>query len=1119
MKLMLILICGFGLLSSFADDSYAQTAKLTVNLKDASIKDVLLYIENNSEFTFMYDNNEVDVNRKVNIKTEDVTIYTILDQLFLEEPVTTQTIGRHIIIVPRHSQFAEFTGHQQQKKITGKVTSVEGLPLPGVTVIIKGTTQGTVTSPDGEYVLINVPEGSTLQFSFVGMKAKEVVVEGKTNINIELEEETIGLEEVIAVGYGVMKKSDLTGSVKRVDLEDRSALPTVNLSQSLSGLSAGVNSSVGSNALAGGEPSLSIRGQTSLSANDKPLIVLDGIIYNGSISDINVNDIQHIDILKDASAAAVYGSRSANGVIIITTKSGTTDKPTITFSMNYGFQDITNTPMKVMNAEQYAVRMLDYYYQQDLYAWYATGPTSDSGKPTRPDVTDRETVASFLRTEEEKTNYIAGNEVDWVDAVTRVAPIQNYNLSFAGKKNNMNYFVSGGYVNEEGILENDQFKRYTLRSNMEGKITDWFDIGVNVAYSCRDYSGVNADLGDARSASPLANNDIGDPNFATWLTGESYMPNPLGDTYDINEDIRNNVFIVARAKIDVPFVKGLSYSFDYSNTYTNRRNFTFYPVYVNDGAGNNGKAVKEYEDSRSWIYNNILTYLRSFGEHSLNATLLFSQEKRHGSFSQITAENFDNDVLGYNNMSLGTIYSLSPDDDDPSQAWEEKSLSYMGRLNYQYKNRYMLTGTLRRDGFSGFGANQKYANLPSVSVGWVASEEPFLQDMDFPYLKLRLSYGVNGNQGIGRYSSLSQFSNSSYIYGSTTAITVYPSSLENAELSWERTASLNFGVDYAFLDQRIMGSVDVYSAKTTDVLVERGIPSMTGYEEVWANIGELENKGVEIELTTQNIKKRDFQWKTGFTFSLNRDKITKLYGGENDYDTGNEWFVGEPISAQYDYVFQGGKWHGAVWTEEELYNGEILDGWYPGQYKYVDGVKGKINNEEPDGDIDSNDRDIVGYEAPNYRFSISNTFRYKNFSLYVLLNSIQGGNGYYIKNNYDQVNVNSRSDNVYRVNQSAVRQYWTPDNGVTNATGIYNSPAATSGIYEDRSFVRLQDVSLAYRIDPSVLSFLGTVHDFQVYVTGKNLHTWTKWSGWDPETDTEDVPMIRNITLGLKLTF
>src|SRR5690606_6421663 len=316
------------------------------------------------------------------------------------------------------------------------------------------------------------------------------------------------LDEVVVIGYGTQKKSDLTGSVVRVSMEDRGFQANTNLFQALSGAAAGVN--VQGAGLAGSEPNLSIRGQTSLSASDNPLIVLDGIIYNGAIADINTSDVESIDILKDASAAAVYGSRSANGVMLITTKKGKSEKPVIAFNAYYGFQDMTNNPMKVMNAEQYAIRLVDYYYQQDLYQWYYTKPTGPEGKPVRPDVTNREVVASRLRTQEERDNYLAGNEIDWVDEITQLAPIQNYNLSFSGQSDRSNYFVSGSYTNEEGIQLNDKFERLTLRSNIESKITDWITLGVNSSYSYRDYSGLEADLGwdqtGARSSSPLANN-------------------------------------------------------------------------------------------------------------------------------------------------------------------------------------------------------------------------------------------------------------------------------------------------------------------------------------------------------------------------------------------------------------------------------------------------------------------------------------------------------------------------------------------------------------------------------------------------------------------------------------
>ncbi|MFO7620057.1 MAG: TonB-dependent receptor, partial [Bacteroidales bacterium] len=950
---------------------------------------------------------------------------------------------------------------------------------------------------DGRYTLAVPDPNATLVFSFIGYDVREEFLAGRATINVTLTSVTTALDEVIVTGYGTQKKSDLTGSVVRVTMDQKATLANVNLAQALSGASAGVN--VQASGLAGSEPSLAIRGRTSLSASDRPLIVLDGIIYNGAIADININDVESIDILKDASAAAVYGSRSANGVMIITTKKGRSEKPVISFNMYYGYQDMTNNPMRVMNAEEYAIRLTDYYYQQDLYTWYKTKPTSEAGKPVRPDVTNREIVAAKLRTQEERDNYIAGNEIDWVKEVLQIAPIQNYNLNVSGRSDRSSYYFSGSYTDEEGIQLNDQFSRITLHTNLESKVTDWLTVGLISSYSFRDYSGIEASLGNARSSSPLADNKIGQPDYDMYLTGEVYMTYPLVPLYRDNKDIRNNLFLVGNAKISVPWITGLSYEFNYSTTYSNRNNFTFNPVTTPEGVNNKGQAVKNPSEERNWIFNNIVTYLRNFGDHQINATLLYSRESRNAQSSTLTATGFDNEVLGYNNMGLGTLSTVA------SSAWEENSLSYMARANYSFKSRYLLTATVRRDGFSGFGATNKFATFPSVSVGWVASEESFLRDVRWLYLKLRTSYGKNGNQGIGRYSSFSRMTAQPYVYGPATYIGVYPSTLGNASLSWEATSSFNVGIDFGLFNRRISGSLDLYKATTTDVLVSRALPPTSGYASVWTNIGALENKGIELELRSINLTGQ-LGWQTDFIFSINRDKITKLYGDENDRDIGNSWFVGEPISAIYDYEMAGG-----LWTEAELYAGQTYNNWYPGQYKYVD--------QNGDGVIEpTNDRKIIGYTTPSHRFSINNSFDYRNFTFSFFVNAVQGGKKYYLANNASVVNVDWRSDNVLRINASAVRPYWRPDNGVDNATGVYNSPAVSSGIYESRSFVRLQDVSLTYRLGPAVLNLL-KVEGAQLYVASKNPYVWTKWSGWDPETGTSNSPLMRNITAGFRLTF
>ena len=984
----------------------------------------------------------------------------------------------------------------QPIQVSGTVTDEAGSSLPGVNIMIEGTLIGVISDVNGKYTLAVPDKNGVLVFTFVGYLSQKIPAQGRTTIDVQMLPDIMNLDEVVVIGYGTMKKSDLTGSVVRVNMEDKASLANVNVSQALSGTSAGVN--VQGSGLAGSEPDLSIRGKTSLSATDRPLIILDGIIYNGSISDINISDVESIDILKDASAAAVYGSRSANGVMLITTKKGTSVKPVIAFNMYYGYQDMTNNPMRVMNGDEFAIRLVDYYYQQDLYKWYATKPSSDMGKPVRPDIQDRNIVAARLKSVEERNNYLAGNEINWVDQVTRIAPIQNYNLSISEKVGGSNYFVSTSYTDEEGILLNDQFTRFTVLGNVESKLRDWLSVGFASRFSHLDYSGLNASLSDARNATPFADNKIGSPNYDVYMAGELYNRYPLTDLYVDNEDIQNTLFLKGNAIIRFPWIEGLSYEINYANTSVSEENNAFYPVKHNLGMTNRGRANKNPSTEKSWIVNNIITYLRTFNDHQLNATLLYSEESRNASSSSIRAEGFDNPVLGFRNVSFGTIVQVG------SSAWEEKGISYMARANYSYRNRYMLTGTIRRDGYSGFGANHKFATFPSASLGWVITEESFLNNFDWLYLKLRTSYGINGNQGLGRYKSFSTMQSDAYVFGPNTTIAVYPNTLGNQDLKWEKTSSFNMGFDFNLMKGKVSGAIDLYNATTSDVLVQRALPRSSGYSSVWTNLAGIENKGIELELSSVNMD-RKIRWESGFVFSLNRDKISKLYGGEEDMDIGNSWFIGESISAIYDYEMVG-----TVWTEEELYSGNILTGWYPGQFKFID--------QNGDGLIrPGDDRKIVGNKSPSFRFSINNAVSYKNLTLRLLINSIQGGNRYYLEDNTYVLNIHPNSDNVHRQNLSAVRPYWTPDNGVTNATGIYHAPAVHGGIYQSRSFVRLQDISLTYRLSPALLKTI-RIESGQAFVTAKNLFTWTKWSGWDPETGTSNNPLMRNITAGIRFS-
>ena len=939
MKLVLIMLTVM-LFRVSATESYAQSTRINLSMENSTVKDVLKGIESRSEFTFYYNDKVINTNKRVTVNAEDKNISEIL-ALILPD-CDFKIYNKNIIIMEKKAEETKAT--QEGKKITGVVLDAFG-PVVGANIVEKGTMNGVISDSEGRFVL-NVAPGATLIVSYIGYVSQEIKINDQASYTITLREDTETLEEVVVVGYGTMKKKDLTGAVKRVNLENSPAVSNMSLSQALVGSTAGVNTA--QSGYAGEDVSLSIRGTNSFSASQNPLIVLDGIIYNGSMSDINVNDISSIDILKDASAAAVYGARSANGVILVTTK-GKTEKPTVSFNMSIGTQSASNYSASYMNAEEYTMRLADYAYQQDLHTWYQTNPTNDAGRPAYPDVSTREVRAYYLRSQEEKDNYMLGTDIDWIDKVMRTGLTQDYNLGVGGSSEYVNYYLSGAYHDEEGLLLNDQFKRYTFNAKVDTKVTDWLKIGANVNFSHRDYSGVSANFDYATKATPMATYDFDTPGYYRMeFANESAMKDPLQYLAIDNSDLRNTLFLTLTGRVDVPFIKGLSYDFNYSTTRYHRDNNTFYPADVDGGFINNGKAVKEPENENAYLFNHIFAYQREFGDHSLNATFVYTTEKRWGDKTTATAESFDTDNLGYNNLGIGTLFTLA------STAWQESNVGLMGRINYNYKNRYLLTGTVRRDGYSGFGSNNKYVTLPSASIGWVISEEDF-NPFEDTYLKLRLSYGQNGNQGIGRYASLAKLGLGAYNYNDDKVISLYPSAMANKDLKWERTSSWNFGIDFGLFNQRLNGSFEVYKSKTSDVLVKRTLPNVTGYSWVWANLGGVENKGLEIELNSVNIQNSNFSWTSGFTFSLNRDKITELYGDGATQDLTNGWFVGESIGAIYSYEMTG------VWQEEDLYSGEIYDGWYPGQQKFAD-----LNG---DGKIDAeHDRKIIGNKNPSCRF-------------------------------------------------------------------------------------------------------------------------------------------------------
>lgn len=1080
-----------------AEDTYAQDAQLSLEMQNVTVETVLNEIENQSEFFFLYNTRLVDVQRKVNIKTKNEEITGVLSALLADSGTEYLVMGRQIILSPRNDlaapagspRSAGLDNSEKQRvraTVRGTVKDKEGTPLIGVNILEKGTSNGTITDLDGNYSLSVSDNNAVLIFSYTGYLPQEVMVQNRQIIDIVMEFDAVGLEEIVVVGYGTQKRSDVTGAIASTKMEKFSDIPNYNVFQALQGSMPGLN--VTNPDRPGEDPSILIRGFNSLSAGNQPLVVVDGIIFNGSLNNFSTNDIATVDVLKDASATAIYGARAANGVILITTKTGTTEKPTFSFNTYHGFSNPVFL-IPLLDGPGYIQKILDFRE--------ATGLEVDPNK-----------IEDYL-TPGEAENYRNGRTIDWMDETIQTASTHSYHLDVSGRSEKTNYYLSGAFFDQEGIVANDNFRRLTLKANFSNDITDWFTLKFNTAYSKLDYSGLPATLTYTYGISPYG---------AYWedeergILRELPHDDPLGvhpllNTQHKDVDIRNNLLGLLSSNIEVPFIRGLSWTMNYATNLRDRKYNQFFSGETLAGRTQNGRASKYHSEAVDWTFDNFLTYKREFGgKHSVNATVLYSREFQRFEYSQLNGNDFFTQQLGYDAIGIAAVQNIE------SEYTDQNSVAIMARLNYVFDNKYAITGTVRRDGYSGFGSENKYATFPSMAFSWIISNEGFMSNTPLDLLKLRLSYGENGNQAVGRYQTLARMANDQYAFGTTTVTTLYPSSIANKELGWETTKVFNVGLDFGVMNSRLRGSIDVYSSNTFDLLIQRNIPETTGFQSIWTNLGKIHNKGIELSLNSTNIRRGEngLNWETGLTFALNRNRIDALTGidadgdGIEDDDISNSWFIGRPVNVFFGYQVDG------IYQLDD----EIPSGFSAGEYrlKDTDGQEG----------LTADDRIILGSSLPNYTFAISNTVQFKNFSFYVLINSIQGGgkDNYYMGNNIRMYNVNQTfSTWTERFNIQDV-PYWTPTNPSNTYPIVNYVPSRGHPVLEDRSFVRLQDVRLSYDFGNAVTDRLGLI-GLRLYVSGKNLYTWTKWSGYDPENATTlgGFPMLRTFTMGADVKF
>ncbi len=1092
MKLFVILIfCTAFFLH--AAPGYSQEERIHLTVNNVKISDVLKEIESQTNYLFFYNHTEIGSERTVSLDATDVPLNNLLNQIFKNTDVNYTIVDKHIVLT-KNKELANLAAAIQGIVITGIITDGPGDPMPGANVVIKGTTTGVVTGGDGKYSITVPDKNATLVFSFVGYATQEFVVGENRAINVTLVEDTREFEEIVVIGYGTARKKDLTGSVVRTDLSKLQESPNVSIGQSLQGTVPGLN--VGAVTQAGTDPSMTIRGRNSISGSTSPLIVLDGIIYRGSLVDINPNDIESIDVLKDASAAAIYGSQATNGVLLITSKSiKGLSKPVIEYSGTFTLQRGANSKDSPMDREEFLKFVSD--------RWIIESRMQDNLYVKNPNwnIADRLVFAQAI------TGYNDGTDTNWWDLGTEDNPyIQSHNLSIRGRSELSNYFMSIGLTDQKNLAINDVYKRYNVRMNLDMKITDWLKVGTQTFFVLGDWSGV---IATGQSLIPLLASTNPDGSLVTYTHGTSLNPDLTRQQDNLNK--RYNIFANFYADVNIPYIKGLNYRLNYSQNMINSKEYGFAP-YDNNM---NGSGWKNNGSTYNWTLDNILTYKRAFGKHDLNSTLVYGVESREYEYTSASASYFANMSLGYNNLNAGDNTRRSTH----SEGWEESSLYMMLRLGYSYDGRYIFTGTLRRDGFSGFGENNKIALFPSAAVAWRLSEENFLKDNAnwINDLKLRLSYGVNGNRTVGRYQTLATASfTNGYHYGDGAPAErgVETGSLPNEDLKWETTRSFNVGLDFSVLNSRLFGSLEYYRSNTRDLLYDVNIPRINyNFTSTPTNIGKLANKGIELTLTGIPVQTKDFSWTIGFNFSRNRNEVVSILGidangdGKEDDLISSSIFIGKPYGVIYDYELIG------MWQIDDWVAGNVPDGFRYGTYK--------VKDQNNDGAISAaNDRKILGYTEPSYRFSIENVLRYKNWELKAFINSIQGGKDYYYGRPASGL---PNPDNMTNDNKF-VWDYWTPE----NPNARYQQPGFFPAIldysyspYIQRNFIRLQNLTISYRVPSTFLDRIG-INNFKVYLTGTNLVTITDYDSWDPETHTTfggDYPLLKTYSIGINFDF
>lgn len=1085
--------------TAFATESYSQTMKVTVVADNMSTGKVISEIEKQTDYLFVYNVNEVNLKRNVKVNAQNKSVAEVLNKVFEGTDIYYAMEGKNIMLM---SKAKDGKVAQQANKVTGIVKDTNGEPIIGANVTVKGQSIGTITDIDGRFVL-DAPKEAVLQITYIGYVSQEVKVSGNKELNVVLKEDTETLDEVVVIGYGTAKKSDLTGATAQIKPEALTSSVVGNALESLQGKAAGV--AVFNDNKPGASPSIRVRGSGSITASNEPLYVVDGFpLMDGNISDLNPSDIESMEILKDASSTAIYGSRGANGVVMITTKKGKSGTKNLSVNTSVGVQ-MPGRLANLISGEDFINFMNAGYKNQGSNIPFSGIPSTYT------------------------------TDTNWEKEILENSSLlQDYSITFDGSSNKTNYMLSTGFYNQEGLLKAQNYQKYTFHGNLQHSFNKWLTVGANTQFTYSIQDVFDSALIDIyRYGWPTENVKNEDDTYNISSMHNTYILYPWNPVLDMNEtttQFTTNRFL-GTLFAEMQLMKDLKYRLNLGVDLKNTRKYNYVgsESAVNKASGLKGNGYNNWNKRFSKVMENILTYNHTWNKHRLTATAVYSWQDFTYEDINLSGSGFENDLTGAWSMGLADKSSVSWG----TNKYSNKLISFTGRVSYVYDDKYLLTATSRWDGSSRFGANNKWGYFPSVGLGWRLSQESFLKENKvITNLKIRGSFGITGNQEIGNYKSLAQLTGSNYTDGSSV-IYGFKESIGNGDLKWERTTQFDLGFDLS-LWNRIDIAFDYYTRNTNDLLYNVPIPSTSGYSSILSNIGKVTNKGWEFSIGGNIMQNKDFNLYASVNVTYNQNKIKELYGGVDEvavrYEAGGlarVLKVGNSVDAIYARHSLG-----IIKTQEQLdeYKKKVPNTAANAQlgdemYEDIDG----------DGSISSNDYVCLGSVQPKYFYGLNLSMEYKGFGLSVYgqgghkYASIAGAEDYYANNSawamsyanltsYLLYGENQISNNVYIPTQYAYEHMWSPE----NPNGNYPTAGAHDVYLSDRTnanwkYFILRNIQFNYDLAP--LLNIKSVKSLKVNLNFQNFVTFANHRGYNPINGDTSNPWAKSIILGINAKF